>query len=304
MNLILGHACAISIAGVPFTISSKDLSICHPSADPYGHFISTDLSSKHKDPVTVELLLDKMPDVAGFEKVFDTKGSWALFTDGERKYILFRGPDHDAHPLWVADIDMKNRHVDVYCGKRLKSRLDSGQPVIINPLGYPLDQILLMQFMDGNGFTVHAAGAIHHGNGYVFAGPSGAGKSTISMLLSNFEEFTLLSDDRIVIRQTDGKFSMYGTPWPGDAGIAVNSKVPLRKIFFLEKGKKNMLRELTPQEAFAKIMPVVSLPWYDEVQLTSYLETCGKVLEHTRSYVLSFTSDPGTAHELIGIFNG
>ncbi len=304
MSLFLDHAFTLSIADLTFQVTCRDNTIFYGSEDPYRHFISLRHNNELEDPITVELLLKKMPDVSGCKKIFDTIESWSLFEDDARKYIYFRGPANDNDPLWLADIDMSKRHVDIFCGTRFTKKQQSGQIAILNPLFYPLDQILLMQFLDGSGFTIHAAGAIYQGDGYIFAGPSRAGKSTISMLLSDYEDFKLLSDDRIVIRKVDGKFSMYGTPWPGEAGIAVNSKVPLRKIFFLEKSAKNMLRELTPKEALEKIMPVVSLPWYDKNLLANYLDTCGEVLEQTKSYVLSFTPDPGSVHELISMIKG
>jgi len=303
MGSILGHVFTLIIADFTFLINSRDLAIYHESAGPYRQFISTRQSNTLTDAVTVELLLEEIPDVSRHRKIFDTKESWALYESDDKKYILFRNPGHTAQPMWVADVDLRNRHVDVYCSNRFISKLDNGQHVIINPLSYPLDQILLMQFLGPHGFTVHAAGAILHSDGFIFAGPSGAGKSTITTLLSNFEEFSLLSDDRIVVRKKDGQFSMYGTPWAGEAGIAVNSQVGLRKIFFLEKGGGNVIREINPKEALEKIMPVVSVPWYDKSLLTDYLDTCGKMLEHTKTYVLSFTPNPGSVDELISMFD-
>jgi hypothetical protein len=165
MSLHLGHVATLSIADLNFTVFSRNLPICHQSEDHYRHFITAGQSDELKDTVTVELLLEKIPDVSGYNKIFDTNGAWSLFDDGERKYIVFRGPEHDAHPLWVADIDLRNGHVDIYCSSRYKSTSNSGQQVIINPLSYPLDQILLMLFLGGNGFTVHAAGALYKGDG-------------------------------------------------------------------------------------------------------------------------------------------
>jgi len=193
---------------------------------------------------------------------------------------------------------MLNRHVDVYCSTRFIKELEPGRQVIISPFSYPLDQILLMYFLGSNGFVIHAAGAIHQGKGYIFAGPSGAGKSTIAMLLSESADFTLLSDDRIVINKSANGFSIYGTPWPGEAGIASNNQAPLQKIFFLEKGGKNEINESGVHESLKKIMPVISLPWYDEKILSGYLDTCGAILEQTPTFVLSFTPAPESVEEI------
>ena len=71
------------------------------------------------------------------------------------------------------------------------------------------------------------------GKGYLFAGPSGAGKSTICSFYQELEQYTILSDDRMVVKKSGDDFFMYGTPWSGEAGIAVNDSAKLHGMFFL-----------------------------------------------------------------------
>jgi len=298
MRLEFEQAYDLSIAGLTFHVSCPALPICLESAEHYRNFTTTGRLHDHKDTVTVQLLPDDMPSTNGFANKFNAAETWSLYGDANEKFIVYRGSAADPSPLWLAHMDMLNRHVDVYCSSRFINGQKPGRQVIISPCSYPLDQILLMYFLGSNGFLIHAAGVIHQGKGYVFAGPSGAGKSTIALLLKKSEDFTLLSDDRIVISKSGDGFSISGTPWPGEAGIASNFRAPLHKIFFLEKGDRNEINAAGAHESLKKIMPVVSLPWYDEKMVSGYLDACGAVLEQTRAYILSFTPDPGSVEEI------
>ena len=298
MRLVFDHSYDLSIAGLTFQVSCPTLPICLEPAENYCNFTTTGRLHDHKDPVTVQLLLDEMPNLHGLTNIFNAGETWSLFGDDKKKFIVYRGAAAASSPLWLAHMNMLSRHVDVYCSPRFINKQESGRHEIISPCSYPLDQILLMYFLGSNGFVIHAAGAIHQGKGYIFAGPSGAGKSTITMLLNESEDFTLFSDDRIVISKSGNDFSISGTPWPGEAGIASNCRAPLQKIFFLEKDGKNEVRAAGIHESLQKIMPVISLPWYDDKRLSGYLDVCGAVLEQTPAFVLSFTPDPGSVDEI------
>ena len=87
--------------------------------------------------------------------------------------------------------------------------------------------ILLLSL--GKGILLHACGIDDDGSGYLFLGNSTDGKSTMAKLW--FENHAkVLNDDRIVVKEKDGEFWMYGTPWHGDfkeispQGLAVQKR--------------------------------------------------------------------------------
>jgi hypothetical protein len=141
------------------------------------------------------------------------------------------------------------------------------------------------------GCLVHAAGFGIHGRGCVFPGRSGAGKSTLSRQFFDVPGIVLLSDDRIIIRKIDKVFRAFGTPWPGDAGIAENSSLPLSGIFFICHGDKNLLKEVKPKEAVERLMPVTSIPWYDEKIMSDILSFCEDMVMNIPAYELCFRPD-------------
>jgi hypothetical protein len=108
--------------------------------------------------------------------------------------------------------------------------------VQVDPIQYPLDQILLTLLLARNeGALLHGAGARWNGRCCLFRGPSGAGKSTISRRLAVRPDVEMLSDDRMIVRRGGDEFYAFGTPWPGDAGYAVNAGAPLQALCFLTK---------------------------------------------------------------------
>ena len=56
----------------------------------------------------------------------------------------------------------------------------------------------------------------------------------------------------MIVRRIDGEYRAFGTPWPGDAGIARNESVPLSGILFLCHGTSNRIEPLTLREAVEK----------------------------------------------------
>jgi len=139
-----------------------------------------------------------------------------------------------------------------------------------------------------NGMIIHAAGFIINELCFLFPGKSGAGKSTISKLFGDNEQFECLSDDRMIIREIDGGFNGYGTPWPGDAGISVNKYAPVSGFFFLNKDRSNSIKRLSPAEAIEKLIPVASIPWYQSDLLSIALQFTDKLISNIPAYELSF----------------
>ena len=138
---------------------------------------------------------------------------------------------------------------------------------------------------------MHSTGLEYGGCSSIFPGRSGAGKSSLARLLLEAEGLQLLSDDRVVVRKQEGRFVAHGTPWPGEAQIAVNRQSPLKSVIFLSQAPVNRLVSLTPQQALPRLFPVASIPWYDEDSVTGVLDFCGDLLQTVPAYEFQFTLD-------------
>ena len=79
------------------------------------------------------------------------------------------------------------------------------------------------------------------GECYLFAAKSGTGKSTHTRMWREVfgEDAVMINDDKPLIREIDGKFYAYGTPWDGKHALSVNKKSPIKAICYIERGEKN-----------------------------------------------------------------
>jgi hypothetical protein len=280
----------IEIAGVNFRVSCRSpigLMPCDPS---YESFTKR---GRQTGEVNVDVILETgpVPATDGMKKIFDAGRSWALFLDGAH-YFLSLGHMHRDGPVWVARFRRDLREVIVYCSDVLIRKKD-GLTTVLNPLSYPLDQILLVHaLLPLKGFLVHAAGIEIAGGGYIFPGRSGAGKTTLSGLFMARGHKDILSDDRIAAKRMGSVFCAFGTPWPGEGRIASNRSAELRGIFFISQAASDKIEEIGPGTAAERLMPIVSIPWYDRELSEKALALCEDLVAKVPSYVLHFR--PGT----------
>lgn len=280
----------IEIAGINFSIRCRDSIILQDSDPAYTSFLKTE-----KDPsaidIPIALKLNPIPDTHHLAKIFDSGQSWSMFKNGNDYVVMLNPPAFEKNPLWVAKFDYRLKNVAVYLGDLFIHKRNS-RSAVSNPVKYPLDQILLMYFLSQReGALIHAAGIGINGKGYIFPGKSGAGKSTISLQFLGEDTMEMLSDDRVIIRKIDGTFRAFGTPWPGEGGIAANRSIPLYGIFFISHAEKNMIREITPRKAIEKLMPVTSIPWFDKDVMPRILNFCDDIISNIPAYELFFKPD-------------
>jgi hypothetical protein len=286
----------MEIGDVWFSISatSKISNIVHEYEPVHPTFFRK--ANKDGNPETIKINVrlksGTMPNIKALTKIFDSGFSWSMFQDRE-VYWIARHPPNYKTPLWMARFNRDITEVTVYCGKKLISEID-GKRIISNPIRYPLDQLLLMYILAQNkGAVVHAAGININGKGFIFPGKSMAGKSTLSRQFISQKDLEkiVFSDDRMVIRKIDGIFKAYGTPWPGEEGIALNKSMPLSGIFFLHHGTDggNWIKKIKPQEALEKLLPVTSIPWYDREVMPKVLHFCEDLIFNIPCFELHFT---------------
>jgi hypothetical protein len=104
----------------------------------------------------------------------------------------------------------------------------------------------------------------------------------------NRSDLEIVSDDRVVIRRSEGIVLMYGTPWPGEGRMAVRRAVPLSALIFLHQAQKNELRELQPGEVLDQLLPVLSILWFDRPRMEAALQFCSDLVAEIPAYELHF----------------
>jgi hypothetical protein len=282
----------LEISGVRIRISCPD-GIEPRNSDPaYKQFLNTSRDMSPAD-ISLNLVVGNLPCTESLPKIFDSNESWVMFHNGTKYYMSFHPPGFPA-PVWVAEINHDFTRAAVYCSEDRKM-----SDPIPNPVCYPFDQVLLMYYLSQKcGILVHAAGIEINQKGYIFAGRSGAGKTTISKQFVSRRFGSMLSDDRVIIRKIDDTFMVFGTPWPGEGGIAVNRGVELDGIFFIAHSDTNRIEEITPVTTAEKLLPVVSVPWYDPEPMKNILDSCDDLIAQIPSSLLHFKPDT----EVVDVF--
>jgi len=285
------------IAGVCF-ITEPDASIkLKESGVHYKSFVGRGDEGPADIDIKIRVELGKMPKMKDLKEVFSAGQAWSMYRDGQ-DYWMALNPPAFKEPLWMAKMDRTFTRVVVRCSEELISSRN-GEILISDPVCYPLDQILLMHILaQRRGALIHAAGIGINGMGYLFPGKSGAGKTTLTRQFAVREDLELLSDDRMVVRGLNGAFRAFGTPWPGDAGIAQNRSLPLSGILFINHGSSNRIKGITSREALERLLPVTSIPWYDGDMIPPILSFFEDLLSHVPAYEFSFK--PG--RELVEVF--
>jgi len=154
--------------------------------------------------------------------------------------------------------------------------------------------------MRGRGLLVHGLGVLHDGAVTIFAGKSGAGKSTLGHLFADAGKGHILSDDRLIVRQEEDGWRVFGTPWHGEAQFASPASGPLRAICFLRQAPTCGLVPLPAASAAARLFATCFLAgWPREEGLQSVLDICARVAARVPCAELSFTPD-GRALETAG----
>lgn len=240
--------------------------------------------------VDIDLLLGEIPRLDEKTRLFDSRQSWSLYYQADTYWLKLQ-PGILAEPFWIARFDRLFRNVGLYLHQQSIKAADKGK-VLVNPICYPLDQLLLMYILaEHGGLIIHAAGIKIDDRVLVFPGPSGAGKSTLSRLFQA-QGHDVLSDDRVIVRKIDGQFMAFGTPWPGEAACALNTGLPLRAICFLSHGQQNTLTRLNTAGIIERLLPVTSIPWFDPEAMTRILGFCENLLSQVPIYRFFFTPGP------------
>ena len=284
----------IEIAGIHFALNCRDADILPDAGPCYPPFLSPCVGLPETIRVDLDLQIGGLPDLRWTELLFDGQ-SWSLHRAGRDWMIALAARAPGLPPAWIARIDSSYMRGTVFCDELLVRR-DGGLPSLVNPVLNRLDQLLLMFILaPRQGILIHSAGAVLGGRGFVFAGRSGAGKSTLSRQFQAADTKDLLSDDRMVIRRLDGAYSAHGTPWAGDAQIALNRSAPLRALCFLHHAPANRVERVDPRSAFEKMLPMVSIPWYDRVAIDQITFSCEALTRDVPCYDLYFVPTPAVA---------
>jgi hypothetical protein len=274
----------IKVADVVLTAVSRHPAIHLTLSQPHLSFQTT---SPRAD-ISFHYLSAALPPYQNTRLIFDSGGSYRIYQQAD-KYLVPLGTGDCTR---LAAFDLGFTHGEVYCRYPEEVGESSGL-LTIYLFEHPLDQLALVNFLaQGRGALLHSCGLMCENLGWLFVGMSGAGKSTIAKIFQAAGE-KILGDDRIILRRQNGWLRIFGTPWPGELGIASPDSAPLQNIFFLEKSSRNFIKPLPPMEAVSRLVACSFPPLYNKPGMEFILDFFSQVIVDIPCYELGFVPEAG-----------
>lgn len=154
--------------------------------------------------------------------------------------------------------------------------------------------LFAVEILRFEGFQLHASAVELDGKAYLFSAPPGTGKSTHTEKWCRLFGAEIINDDKPVLRFTDNRWMVYGTPWSGKHDLSKPVGVPLGGIAFVERGEKNEIRKMPSAEAVPAIIGQC-LRLVHKGCMRKQLELIDKLLKETPVWQLICRNDDEAA---------
>lgn len=140
------------------------------------------------------------------------------------------------------------------------------------------------------GFFLHCSCLRYKGRAIIFTAPSGTGKSTHAALWKEHfgDEVEMINDDKPLVREENGSFVIYGTPWRGKHGRGMNTSAPIGAVFFLEQAPVNSAQPVDSITALSLLMQQTVIPSSKD-DVSTLLDMLGRLIESTPMFRLKCT---------------
>jgi hypothetical protein len=231
------------------------------------------------------------------EPLFDSGSVWRLYENGAGFQFDFNVPIAGEQPFKRLLVDKHFRRATIQTNEECFAAF----PQAKDPLGYPLDELLIMhRLTQERAIELHGVGIVGpDGASNLFIGHSGAGKSTTARLWTTLHNVEILSDDRIIVRESENQIFMYGTPWHGEAHFAMPGRAPLGRIFVLEHGQGNVLTRLTGSQMVAELFARAFVPFHRHEYVDHALSFLERVADTIPCYRYSFEPDQRAVERIL-----
>jgi hypothetical protein len=306
------HSSGFCIGGVSVNVAgacSEDTNLV-PSLEPF---------RIEAGPSDINIQIEWAPNLGSTHrrKVFDSATTWRLYQSEDGFQFDFRAPALGERPYkrLLADNHFSQTIL------QMSEESFGGCSYEADPLGYPLDELLIMhRLTQEKAIELHGVGIVGpDGASNLFIGHSGAGKSTTARLWTSLHDVKILSDDRIIVREDKVRedkvredklredkaredathIFMYGTPWHGEAHFALPDRAPLQRIFVLEHGHGNVLTRLTRSQMVAELFARAFVPFHRHEYVDSALSFLERVADTVPCYRYSFEPDERAVERIL-----
>ena len=193
--------------------------------------------------------------------------------------------DSQDYELYIEPTDEMIRY-EAELGEEIHG--DAGSPYICEAVA--ILRVICDYIIDKGGFFLHCSCLKYKDEAIIFTAPSGTGKSTHSALWRRHfgDDVVMINDDKPLVREKDGRFYIYGTPWNGKHSIGNNTSAPIRSVVFLSQAPENKATPISPIDAMALLLQQTVLP-SNKAALSKLLDMLGRLVENIPMYRLGCT---------------
>jgi hypothetical protein len=97
----------------------------------------------------------------------------------------------------------------------------------------------------------------------ILSAPSGTGKTTLAHLLEKYCDAIVINGDFALLSPTEDGVIFEPTPFCGTSGRALNYRLPVNRVVFLEQAKNNKWQELNGRDAMTRFLSNTFMPTWD-----------------------------------------
>ncbi len=189
----------------------------------------------------------------------------------------------EGEPLFTVEVD------EAAIDEDIKKLTESGQEVFGRPYleGVEVYRRLCLEALRYGAIFLHSACIAVDGEAYCFTADSGTGKSTHIGLWKRLfgDRAIIINGDKPLLREKDGVFHVYGTPWCGKEGWSVNTGAPVKALCLVTRAETNFIE---PMDGFEVIFSIIrqTLHPRTEDELETVLDILDRLLSSTPMYRL------------------
>jgi len=278
-------ASSLRIADITIGVSYAQPSLWRELPDPVSRFAVGD-DAVADVTLSIEAWNDAIPQRG--RMLFDSGSVWRMF-EAEGDYRI------DCHAEMFGEEPYKLALFDrAFTRGRILIRTEAMSSAM-HPLDYPLDEVLIANLLArGRGVELHGCGLIDSdGRGHLFVGQSGAGKTTTARIWEQHAGVgvEIVSDDRVIVRETQGELRIYGTPWHGEAELSSPRSAPLAGVYLLQQASNTEVVTMSAASATALLFGCTFPLFWDAEALTYTLAALDGIAARVPVRALRFTPD-------------
>lgn len=144
---------------------------------------------------------------------------------------------------------------------------------------------------------VHSSALVCGGKAYLFSAQTGVGKSTHTRLWKKAfgDKVKIINDDKPIVRIQDNTCTVYGTPFDGGSGIALNESAPLGAVIFIKRAEENSIRKAAQNEIISNLY-LSTVRCLDKIKADAMLANIDRLVKMCDYYILSCNTDITAAY--------